>query len=210
MAKVARPTARTRLLEAARRLIRTQGFAATSVDELCAAAGVTKGAFFHHFASKEALGVAAADFWRETTGALFAAADYHRHPDPLDRIMAYLDLREALLAGELQDFTCLAGTLLQEVHHSSPAITAAAWSAVSSHADTLETDFAEAIALHAPAGAPEARQLALYTQAVLQGAFVLAKGQGDAGVARDCLGLLRQYLVLLFQPRRRHENDPST
>jgi TetR/AcrR family transcriptional regulator, transcriptional repressor for nem operon len=42
------------------------------------AAGVTKGAFFHHFESKEALGVAAAAYWAETTSALFATAPYHR------------------------------------------------------------------------------------------------------------------------------------
>ncbi len=47
-----RPSARIKLLEAARTLIRTKGFAATTVDDLCAAAGVTKGAFFHHFDSK--------------------------------------------------------------------------------------------------------------------------------------------------------------
>ncbi len=52
--------AKSKLLEAAIVLIRTKGFAGTSVDDLCTAAGVTKGAFFHHFASKEALGVAAA------------------------------------------------------------------------------------------------------------------------------------------------------
>ena len=38
-------------------LIRRNGFAATSVDQLCAAAGVTKGGFFHYLVSKEALGV---------------------------------------------------------------------------------------------------------------------------------------------------------
>ena len=56
-----RGSARTRLLEAARDIVRTKGFAATTVDDLCRAADVTKGAFFHHFASKDALGVAAAD-----------------------------------------------------------------------------------------------------------------------------------------------------
>jgi len=43
-----RPTpktdARTKLLEAALSVIRAKGYSATSVDELCAAAGVTKGA----------------------------------------------------------------------------------------------------------------------------------------------------------------------
>ena len=53
-------TARRKLLDSALRLIRAQGYSATSVDDLCAAAGVTKGAFFHHFKSKEELGVAAA------------------------------------------------------------------------------------------------------------------------------------------------------
>ena len=114
--------ARTRLLEAARDVIRAKGFCATSVDDLCKAAGVTKGAFFHHFKSKEELGVAAADFWSETTSALFAGAPYHRPDDPLDRLIAYLEFRKELLAGDLPDFTCLVGTMTQEVYDSAPAI----------------------------------------------------------------------------------------
>ena len=69
-----RGDARTRLLEAGRDVIRAQGYSATTVDDLCKAAGVTKGAFFHHFASKEALAIAAAGYWSDTTGAFFAGA----------------------------------------------------------------------------------------------------------------------------------------
>jgi TetR/AcrR family transcriptional repressor of nem operon len=40
--------------------------------------------------------------------------------------------------------------------------------------------------------------LALYTQAVLQGAFVLAKAKNRSEVARDCVAHLRRYLEFLF------------
>ena len=79
-----RVDARRKILDAAFAVIRQKGYSAATVDDLCAAAGVTKGAFFHHFATKEALGVAVADHWSEVTGALFAAAPYHRLPDPQD------------------------------------------------------------------------------------------------------------------------------
>ena len=60
---------RQKLLDAAVRLIRTKGYGATRVEDICAEAGLTKGAFFHHFPSKEALGVALAGYWSSSTGA---------------------------------------------------------------------------------------------------------------------------------------------
>ncbi len=48
-----KPSAKDKLLDAAVHVVRQKGYAATSVDDLCKAAGVTKGAFFHHFESKE-------------------------------------------------------------------------------------------------------------------------------------------------------------
>ena len=85
--------ARTRLLDAAKYVIRLKGFDATTVEDLCEAAGVTKGAYFHHFKSKEALGVAAARTWSEQAGAFFAASHYQEMRRPLDKLMAYVDLR---------------------------------------------------------------------------------------------------------------------
>jgi TetR/AcrR family transcriptional regulator, transcriptional repressor for nem operon len=192
--------ARTRLLEAARDIVRQQGFAATSVDQLCRAAGVTKGAFFHHFPSKEALGVAAAQHWSETTGALFAQAPYHDHPDPLDRVLAYVDFRRDIIAGGVEEFTCLVGTMTSEVYHAHPAIRAACADSIFGHAATLEADIAAAMAARGVTGI-SAASLAAHMQAVLQGAFVLAKAADDPALATGSVDHLKRYLLLLFKPR---------
>ena len=196
-----RPLVRERLLIAARDMIRREGFAATSINRLCGEAGVTKGAFFHHFASKEALGVAVANYWSSTTAALFSGAPYHAHADPLDRVLGYIDFRGAIIGDEIGEFTCLAGTLAQEVWSSSPAIAAACDASISGHAATLEADIAAAMQAH-NVTATSAASLALHTQAVLQGGFVLAKAKRDPAVARDAAMHLRRYFELLFGRRR--------
>jgi len=190
--------ARTKLLNAAIEVVRTQGYAATSVDELCKTAGVTKGAFFHHFASKDALAVAAANHWSETTGALFAGAPYHKPADPLDRVLAYIDFRKDLLRGTPAEFTCFAGTTVQEAFASSDDIRAACKASIFGHAETLVADISQAMRRYKAKGDWTARSLALHTQAVLQGAFVLAKASGDAAVAVESANHLRRYIELLF------------
>ncbi|MET3660957.1 TetR/AcrR family transcriptional regulator [Aquamicrobium ahrensii] len=192
--------ARRKLLDAALSVVRTRGYSAATVDELCAAAGVTKGAFFHHFKSKEELGVAAAQYWSQMTGALFAEAPYHNHPDPLDRILGYLEFRKALLQGGVPEFTCLVGTMVQETYETAPAIREACDRSISDHAATLESDIEAAMRDRALAADWNAGSLALHTQAVLQGAFILAKAKGGPAVAADSIDHLIRYLKLLFEP----------
>ena len=57
-------------------MIRDEGLPDTTVDDLCRAAGVTKGAFFHHFRSKEDLAVAAAAHFGAMAAGLFGAAPF--------------------------------------------------------------------------------------------------------------------------------------
>jgi TetR/AcrR family transcriptional repressor of nem operon len=206
MPSTQRQSARDKILEAALLVIRAKGYAATTVDDLCAAAGVTKGAFFHHFASKEDLAVAAADHWSETTGGLFAAAPYHRHDDPLDRVLGYIDFRKKLLVGELPEFTCLVGTMVQETYNSNPAIRDACARSITSHAAKIEPDIREAIAQHGIKPACTAASLSLYTQAVLQGAFILAKATGSSKAAAEAVDHLRRYVELLFNRAQRRDH----
>ena len=193
---------RKRALDVATSTIREKGYAATSIDELCARAGMTKGAFFHYFPSKGALAVAAASHWSEISDALFDAAPYHLLDDPLDRILGYLDFRKALLRGPVAEFTCLVGTMVQEVFGTHPEIRRACDASISGHAAKVEADIAEAMKRYCIRAPWTAESLALHAQAVLQGAFILAKAKGNATVAEASVDHLRRYIELLFRRPR--------
>lgn len=197
------PTARPKLLAAAFAVIRAKGYAATTVEDLCTAAGVTKGAFFHYFKSKEDLAVAAAEHWSEVTGAFFAAAPYHAHRDPLDRVLGYLDFRKEILRGRVPEFTCLVGTMVQEAYDTCPPIRAACEASIWGHAGRIEADIAEAMKLQHIESPWTAMSLALHTQAVLQGAFILAKARGGPEIAAESIDHLRRYIELLFGRTRK-------
>ncbi len=189
---------RAKLLDAAMHVIRQKGYDATTVDDICAEAGLTKGAFFHHFASKEELAVAAAEHFAAMADGLFANAGYHAAADPRERLLGYVDLRAQLAHGPLPQFTCLLGTMAQEVYETHPSIRKACGRAIGEHAAMVEKDVAEAKRRYAPKAKWSAESLALFTQAVIQGSFVLAKAKNDANVATECIAHLKRYLETLF------------
>lgn len=194
----ARGTARLRLLDAAVALVRRQGLSATSVDQLCATAGVTKGAFFHHFDSKDALAAAAAHHWADTTGELFAGAPYHAAPTPAERVLAYVDFRDVIAADDPAEFSCLAGTMVQECYATSPEVRDACGDAILGHAATLAADMRAALTDAGVADSFDADDLARFTQVVLQGAFVVAKAKDDPAVVHESIAHLRRYLATVF------------
>jgi TetR/AcrR family transcriptional regulator, transcriptional repressor for nem operon len=189
---------KTRVLNAAVKVFRTKGYTATRVDDLCAEVGLTKGGFFHYFKSKEDVALAALAHWTTGTAELFAGASFQSREDPLERLLGYIELRKALLDGTLPEITCLAGTLAQETFDENPTIRAACGDSIRAHVSWLGTLITEAKHLHAPEASWEPASVAMYTQAVVQGAFVLAKATADVGVARDCIDHLRAYVASLF------------
>src|SRR5271170_1692545 len=136
---------KTKLLDATLKVVRAKGYSATRIEDVCAEAGLTKGSFFHHFKSKEDLALSAVAHWDARTSATFAAAPYHHAADPLSRVIAYIEFRKALLTGDLPDFTCFVGTIVQETYQTHPEVSAAAAGNISSHAMTLEADIRAAM-----------------------------------------------------------------
>ena len=198
---------RIRLLDASLHVIRAKGYSATRVEDICAAAGLTKGSFFHHFESKEDLALAAADHFAAMADGRFATAPYRRASDPLDRLLGYVDFRIAILQGALPEYTCLLGTMVQEAYDTHPAIRAACDRHISAHSAMVAEDIAEARRRYAPDAPWSADSLALYIQAVIQGAFILAKARQGPQVAGDCLRHLRRYLESQFIRTPAKEND---
>jgi TetR/AcrR family transcriptional regulator, transcriptional repressor for nem operon len=194
------------LLDAALSVFRAKGYTATRVEDICEAAELTKGSFFHHFKSKEDLAIAAAEHWTNVTSPVFLSAEYRTLTDPLDRLLAYVDFRKALIKGGLPEFTCFAGTIVQEVYETHPAVRDACEKSITGHAAMLVADIEEAMHLYGVDHSFSAESLALYTQAVLQGAFVIAKAKQGPAVAVDCIDHLRLYIEKLFahQPTAKH------
>ena len=204
------PDSKTKLLDAAMNVIRTKGYSASTVDDICHAAGVTKGSFFHHFKSKDELAIATAGHFSAMADGLFATAPYHQAEDPLERLLGYVDFRAAILNGELPDYTCLLGTLVQETYDSHPTIRAACDQGMSSHIAALTRDVAAAKARYAPDAAWSAESVGYFIHAVLQGSFIFAKAKQNPGVIRENLSHLRRYLSELFpQPRHTNRKDKA-
>ena len=191
-------SSKTKLLDAAMTVIRIKGYSATTVDDICHAAGVTKGSFFHHFKSKDELALAAAEHFSGMADGLFAAAPYHAASDPAERVLGYIDFRAAMLKHQIPEYTCLLGTMVQETYVTHPAIREACDRHMTAHTAQIARDIAEAKRLYAPKASWSAESLAFYTQAVLQGAFILAKAKQDSTVAAESIAHLRDHVATLF------------
>lgn len=198
MATQAQHESKTKLLDAALYVIRAKGYAATTVDDICRHAGVTKGSFFHHFKSKEELALAAINHFSEMAEGLFAAAPYHQAQDPLERLLGYVDFRASILEGELPEYTCLLGMLVQETYATHQEIRAACDRGMSAHVAELTRDIEAAKKHYAPDAEWSVESVGYFIQSVLQGSFIFAKAKQSPEIARESLAHLRRYLTGLF------------
>ena len=189
---------RQRLLDAAQDLMLTKGYTATSVDDVCEAAGLTKGSFFHYFKGKEHLGSLVVERYYAASQEMSRAASYHRKKDPLDRVLAHVDCfieasRDPVWKG------CLLGTFVQELSQTHPQIRAVCAACLSDLAKSFKLDLDAAKKKHKVRARWSTQSLAEHLIAVAQGGVILAKAKQDRKVFETSLLHFKEYLKRLFE-----------
>ena len=203
-----------KLVDAAVVLMRRQGFTATTVDDICAEAKVTKGGFFHYFKSKDDIAQAAVERFQQGKVKDWQEAPFRMLTDPLDRVFGRLDFAKESTGGA-KHLTkgCLLGMFAQELSFTNPELRGSCREAFARIAKDFEKDLAEAQAVHPPKIAFEPKSVAMLYVAILQGSLMLAKASESNAVLAENIEQLRGYLQTLFgitqQRSAKHGERPS-
>jgi TetR/AcrR family transcriptional repressor of nem operon len=196
-----------RILDTAERLVIDNGFAATSLDQVIAEAGTSKGAFFHHFTSKLDLARALVDRYAAADLAHLdqaAARVQAAASDPAERVIAFIRVFEAG-AGELMaaQSGCLYVSVLTEQQLALSGTRAQIASSIASWRATLAGMLREALADRPAAAAFDIDALADHLFVTFEGAFILSRAMNDPRHMRAQLTVLRQLVESLLHGGRR-------
>jgi len=193
---------RERILDEAQRLVLERGFSATTVDAVLAASGTSKGAFFHHFPSKDQLGHALVERYARADLAYqeqFLAEAEAASDDPAVQLVTFVALFEAA-ADELaaEQPGCLYVSFVYEKQLVGDGAHSLIVDAVIAARERLAQKLEAAIALHPPRVPVDVTSLADLVFTTFEGGFILARTLRDPALLRGQLTHLRRYLELLF------------
>ena len=189
---------RQKLLSAAFEEIYRRGFQAASLDRILAKAGVTKGALYHHFIDKAALGYAVVD--EVVKGLLLerwlGLLDQHTG-DPLTALQDVLRKRAASLTADEIELGCPLNNLAQEMSPLDERFRRL----VDATFDAWRKGFAQALergrADSTVRQDVDARKVATFLVAAAEGSYGLAKSANSRTMLRSNLETLATYLDTL-------------
>ena len=187
-------TAREKLLISATKLFRQVGYVATTVDEICSDAGVTKGAFFHHFKSKELVGAACLIEWDKYGADIDARSMSDGNVGAIVELTHFMDGIINLFADPDIYQSCLAGTIIHEVSRTSPALKDGAFRFFK-NAEARFQPMLDAVCQQTGKQIDTA-SLATLWMATMQGSFTLCKASGDIEIVQQNLTHIKQYILI--------------
>ena len=197
-------TTRDKLLKAAFEEIYRRGFQAASLDTILAKAGVSKGALYHHFPDKASLGYAVVDEF--VKGLLLERWGVLEPPsgDPITALQRILRGRVAKLTSREVELGCPLNNLAQEMSPLDQRFRRGVNATFDIWTDAVAKDLASGQAQGTVRKDVDARKIAAFVVASIEGSFGLAKGAQSASMLRSNLEVLSTFLESLRPaPKRR-------
>ena len=198
-----RGEARERLLELAEEAVLAKGFAATSIDELVAAAGITKSGFFYHFRDKNTLAKAMLLRYLERDKALrddlFSRAD-ELNEDPLHGFLVGLKMFAELLADLPDNYPgCLAASFCYQDQLFDAEIRALNAEGMLDWRRRFRSRFEAIATRYPPRETVDLDALADMATALVEGGLILGRALNDSRILPGQVLLYRDFVRLLFQ-----------
>jgi len=191
-------TAREKILSRGRELMLKQGFNGTGIDEICKAAGVTKGALFYYFPNKDELAIALLDYHWTITQQMLAQTPYGAASDPLQRILLYVDLFIAMGRMPGVPMSCLFGNLTQELGAAENSVVEKCKWGFTNWAKQISDDLRSAQEKYETASSWSAHEIAEYFVSIYEGSLILVKAQKNPEILSLNMTHFRSYLSSLF------------
>jgi len=193
---------RSRILDAAQALILERGFAGVSVDALIKSLGLTKGAFFHHFRSKDELARTLIRRYADEGSELFRsnlARACRLSDDPVQRLLILVGLYEELFEQLTEPYPgCLLASYVYELHQFGPEMRHVLNEEFLLSRHELGKLIRAAMELYPPRVAVDPVALADMFMSTFEGAFILSKSLEEAAITAQQLRLYKAFIEALF------------
>lgn len=193
---------RTRILDAAQRMILERGYAGVSVDMLIKSLGLTKGAFFHHFKSKGDLARTLIRRFSDDGIQLFNESLLRAKrlsSDPLQQFLILIGLYEELFENLTEPYPgCLLASYVYELHQFDDETKAIISEEFLLSRRELRELIEQIMEKYPPRRAVHPASLADGFMSVFEGAFILSKSLDEAEIMVQQLRHYKTYIEVLF------------
>lgn len=193
---------RDSILDATQSLILERGFAGMTLDDVVRQVGITKGAFFYHFKSKNDLGKALMKRFSEMDARSYdesCARAEKLSRDPLQQLLIFIGLFEEMFEELTEPYPgCLLASYLYELQQFDAATKKMITEAFTRWRTLLKGKLDAAVKQHRPKTKIDTASLADMFTVVLEGAFITAKAVDDPRVIVQQLRHFKNYVELLF------------
>ena len=196
---------RERVLAEAARLFALKGYHDTRLEEVLGAAGVTTGAFFHHFRSKEDLGFAVLDRHMERRRQQLEQIEQQlprsAAAGPLEPVFRRLDAVQEMVRQREQDKGgCIIGNLSTQLSDTHDAFRERLAACFDEMAQEFQPHLDAALAHYRPRQPVDTRALARYIVAILEGSIMLARTHRDGRLMASHFAYLKEHLRQALGP----------